>query len=110
MENRLIGAFSVVLGLSVKIILLHLTASSSDSREHSSHCFQHLLHSPQGPEVFILRSQCLYNHQLTGSACGFQNATYLQNTIMIEQCDWDFIDLEEILYFLPMKNNFTDTK
>ena len=60
---------------------------SEATREDSSHCFQHLLHSPQGPAVFILRSQCLYNHQQTESACGFQNATCLQNTIMIAQCD-----------------------
>ena len=29
---------------------------------------------------------------------------------MIEQFDQDFIDLEEILSFLPRKNNFTDIK
>ena len=75
MENHLIAAFSAVLGLSVKIVHSHFDCSQlSHSREHSSHCFQHLLHSPQGPVVFILRSHCLYDHQITGSACGFQNA------------------------------------
>ena len=29
---------------------------------------------------------------------------------MIEKFDQDFIDLEEILNFLPRKNHFTDTK
>ena len=43
-------------------------------RQQSSHCFQHFLHPPQSPAVFIIRSQCLHDHQLTGSACGFQNA------------------------------------
>ena len=43
----------------------------SHSRKHSSHCFPHLLPSPQGPAVFILRSQCLCGHQLTGTACDF---------------------------------------
>ena len=28
----------------------------------------------QGPALFILRSQCLYNHELPESACDFQNA------------------------------------
>ena len=35
---------------------------------------------------------------------------YLQNTVTIEKIDQDFIDLEEILNFLPRKNNFTDAK
>ena len=74
MENRLIGAFSAVLGLSVKIVLSHVDCFQlPGSREHSSHCFQHLLHSPQGPAVFIHKSQYLHDHQLTGFACGFQN-------------------------------------
>ena len=63
-----------------------------------------------GPEVVILRSQCPHDHQLTGSACGFQMPCYLQNTLMIGKFGQDFIDLEEILNFLPRKNNFTDTK
>ena len=54
--------------------------------------------------MFILRSQYLHDHRLTGSACGFQNA------VTIEKFDQDFIDLEEILNFLPRENNFTDTK
>ena len=50
------------------------TVPSSDNREHSSHCFQHLLPSLQGTAVFILKGQGLHDHQLTGSACDFQNA------------------------------------
>ena len=40
----------------------------------------------------------------------FKMLFYLQNTVTIEKFDQDFIDLEEILNFLPRKNNFTDTK
>ena len=40
----------------------------------------------------------------------FKMLFYLQNTVTIEKFDQDFIDLEEILNFLPRKNNFTDAK
>ena len=51
--------------------LIEPTVPSSHTAEHSSHCFQHLLPSLQGPAVFILRSQCLFDHQLIGSGCDF---------------------------------------
>ena len=47
----------------------------SDSRQHSSHSDSSTFCSHyRARHVFILRSQCLNDHQLTGSACGFQNA------------------------------------
>lgn len=33
----------------------------------------------QGPALFILKNSCLYNHELTGSACDFQNAVIRYN-------------------------------
>lgn len=40
----------------------------------------------------------------------FKMPFYLQNKITIGKFDQDFTDLEEILNFLPRKNNFTNTK
>ena len=40
----------------------------------------------------------------------FKMPFYLQNIVTTEKFDQDFIDLEEILNFLPKKNKFTDTK
>ena len=109
--NHLIGVLPAVLGLSVKIIFSQVDCSQlSDSGEHSSHCFQHLLPSLQGTAVFILKGQGLHDHQLTGSACDFQNAILSSKYNIIVKFDQDFIDLEEILNFLPRKNKFTDTK
>ena len=73
MENRLISAFPAVLGLSVKTILLQgrLLPALTQQRAQLTLWFQHLLPSLQGPAVFILRSQHLYDDQLTGSGCDF---------------------------------------
>ena len=104
MENRLIGAFLAVLGLNLKIILSQgwLFPALWQQIEQLT-----LIPTPSalttGLVVFILRNQCLYDHQLKGSAYGFQLPLYLQNTIMIGKFGQDFIDLEEILNFLPRK-------
>ena len=98
MEKHLIGVFPAVLGLNMKILL-------SKSQLFPALTAESIAPAPSAlstrPEVVILRSQCPHDHQLTGSACGFQMPCYLQNTLMIGKFGQDFIDLEEILNFLP---------
>jgi len=101
MEKHLIGVFPAVLGLNMKILLSEVSCSQLWKQRAQLTPFPAPSALTTGPEVVILRCQCPHDHQLTGSVCDFQMPCYLQNTLLIGKFGQDFIDLEEILNFLP---------
>lgn len=72
----------------------------SYSREHwFTLWFLHLL-LPQGPAHVHFQSQCLKDHQLTGSGICFQNVLSFQNSRKVREIGQNFIDLEEWNFYL----------
>ena len=105
MENRLISAFPAVLGLRVKIILsqglqlpvltqqraqftLFPEPSALTTGPRGVYSWEPASMWPSANRIYMWLSKCHF---------------YLKNTIMIGKFGLDFIDLEDILNFLPRK-------